>query len=119
MIPGLVSVVVPAYNAAGFLEEAVTSALGQRYPAVEVLVVDDGSTDGTRAVAGRLAGADARVRVIEMPRNTGRPAMPRNLGIAAAAGEFVAFLDADDTWTSWKLADQVSVMNAHADVILV
>ena len=113
-----VSIVIPSYNAEAFLKDSVSSCLAQTYTDLEVLVVDHGSTDGTRALLARLSAGDSRVRCIPMAANTGRPAVARNVGLQAAKGEFVAFLDADDRWTKGKLADQVSVMRAHSKVVM-
>lgn len=88
--PGLVSVVIPCYNQAAYLGSAIESALEQSYPSVEVLVVDDGSTDGPAAVAGRYPA----VRYL-CQANAG-PAAARNAGLRDCAGEYVVFLDADD-----------------------
>jgi glycosyltransferase involved in cell wall biosynthesis len=84
------SIVIPCFNQAAFVGQAIGSALAQTAPGTEVIVVDDGSTDATAEVAGRFAG----VRVIRQP-NTG-VATARNTGLAAASGDFVVFLDADD-----------------------
>ena len=96
-IPGdpLVTVVVPAFNRAATLERCLHSVQAQSYPRWETVVVDDGSTDGTAEVAGRIARQDARVRVV---RHTGRRGAQaaRNSGIHAARGEWIAFLDSDD-----------------------
>jgi glycosyltransferase involved in cell wall biosynthesis len=103
--PGLVSVIVAAYNAAEYLEATCRSALSQTYAPLEVIVVDDGSTDGTAAIVERLASADPRVKLIRQ-RNLG-VAAARNAAIAAARGEFIAPLDADDLWESRKVERQV------------
>lgn len=87
------SVVIPVFNGERFLPEAIRSALSQSLPPLEVLVVDDGSTDGTRAVA---EGFGEPVRVLAQP-NAG-PSAARNRGARAARGEWVAFLDSDDRW---------------------
>ena len=108
---GLVSVVIPAYNAASYVAQAVDSVLSQDYPHVEVIVVDDGSKDDTLEV---LRGYGDRIRVIDQA-NAGPP-RARNAGLAAARGEFVAFLDADDIWLPTKLSAQVGHLRAHADV---
>ncbi|MCT4352367.1 glycosyltransferase [Streptomyces sp. Je 1-79] len=92
----LVSIVVPVYNASATLARALQSALAQTHRAVEVLVVDDCSADGTLLVARQFAAADPRVRVIERPQNSGGCGAPRNNGIDAASGQYVMFLDADD-----------------------
>src|SRR5262245_4518179 len=105
MQPPLASVIIPAYNAERFLRQAVESALAQSYPNVEVLVIDDGSTDGTRQLADELAKADGRLRVITQ-QNAGVGAA-RNRGIAEARGKYIAPLDADDFWYPEKLARQV------------
>lgn len=107
----LVSVVMPAYNAAPYLEAAIRSVLEQDYPAVELIVVDDGSSDGTPEFA---AGFGERVRVL-CQQNAG-PAAARNRGMAAARGELVAFLDADDVWLPGKLRAQVDYLRDHPEV---
>jgi glycosyltransferase involved in cell wall biosynthesis len=98
----LTSVVIPAYNAELFLERTLRSALRQTHSNLEVIVVDDGSTDKTRAIAAAAATTDDRVRIISVPN--GGVAKARNIGIAEANGEFVAFLDADDLWHPTKIA---------------
>ena len=98
----LVSVIIPAYNAEAFLREAAASVLGQEYRPLEVIVVDDGSTDGTAQVA---AGFGEAVRSLRQT-NAG-PAAARNRGITAARGEVFAFLDADDVWTDGALGAQM------------
>ncbi len=103
----VVSVVVPAYQAAGHLAEAVASARAQTLDAIEILVVDDGSTDGTGAVARALAAEDPRVRVLGDGRNRG-VAGARNLGLSAARGAWVAPLDADDRFLPTRLETLVT-----------
>ncbi len=105
--------VIPTYNRAGTILRAVNSVLGQTHSDFEVIVVDDGSSDDT---AGLLAGiGDNRVRLLRHDRNRGAAAA-RNTGVAAAAGEFVAFLDSDDAWLPQKLAVQlVALRAAHPD----
>jgi glycosyltransferase involved in cell wall biosynthesis len=106
-IPGLVSVVIPTFNRAQLCKKAVESALSQTYREIEVIVVDDGSTDNTREIVSSL---DPRVRFL-CQKNSGVSAA-RNLGIQSARGEFIAFLDSDDTWLPWKLRLQVDVLRA-------
>ena len=92
----MVSVIVPAYNAEGTVRETLKSALAQTYENIEVIVVDDGSTDGTGNIIRDVASSDSRVRIIEQA-NAG-VAAARNAGIWQSAGDFVAPLDADDLW---------------------
>jgi len=108
-----VSVVIPTYNYGRFLGAAIESALGQSYPPLEIIVVDDGSTDDTPDVAARYAGKIRYVR----KENAGVSAA-RNTGVAHATGDLVAFLDADDRWLPEKLARQVPLF-ADAAVGLV
>ena len=103
MMAPVVSCVIPVLNGERYLGAALESVLGQTSGAVEVIVADDGSTDGTRDVA---AAFGARVRYLHQA-NAGHAAA-RNLGLAAAAGAFVAFLDADDLWHEDKLARQLA-----------
>lgn len=104
----LVSCIVPVYNGARFIAEAIASILAQDWRPIEVIVVDDGSTDTTPEI---LAGFGAPVRVIRQD-NAG-PVVARNRGIAAATGEFLSFLDADDTWVPGKLGRQVGFLLAE------
>jgi glycosyltransferase involved in cell wall biosynthesis len=105
-----VSVVIPAYNAAATLPETLASVFAQTFTDYEVIVVDDGSTDGTPAL---LASHGERVRVLRKV-NEARPSTTRNVGAKAARGELVAFLDADDRWHPEKLARQVALFAANS-----
>ena len=110
-----VSVIVPTHNRVGLLAEAVHSVLAQTFADFEVIIVDDGSTDRT---ADRVAGiGDPRVQY-HYQVNAG-PSRARNAGIALARGEFVAFLDDDDSWLPEKLERQMDVLTArpHVDVV--
>ncbi|MBR1170982.1 glycosyltransferase family 2 protein [Bradyrhizobium liaoningense] len=101
----MISVIVPAFNAANTIHETVSSALNQTHCNLEVIIVDDGSTDQTGTVAARLAESDLRVRYVY--KENGGVASARNRGIAEAQGEFVATLDADDLWYPTKLERQL------------
>ena len=111
----LVSVVIPVYNGDRFLRDAIDSIRAQSYRPLEIIVVDDGSTDATRAVASHRAG---EVQYVHQ-ENAGTPAA-RNTGLRMAQGTLIGFLDADDLWTDRKLASQVPrLMEAPAvEVIL-
>jgi glycosyltransferase involved in cell wall biosynthesis len=102
-----VSVILPCYNGARFLPEAVTSVRRQQYEPLEILIVDDGSTDATPQVAPQL-GADVRY----FRKDNGGPASARNVGLREARGEVIAFLDADDQWPDGKLALQLARLEA-------
>jgi glycosyltransferase involved in cell wall biosynthesis len=110
----LVSVVIPAHNAAGTIRRALDSALRQAYTKLEVCVIDDGSSDDT---AARADGVDPRVRVVRQS-NQGVSAA-RNAGIAATTGPLVAFLDADDEWLPGKIERQIDLLSRRPEVALV
>ncbi|MDD5354857.1 MAG: glycosyltransferase, partial [bacterium] len=117
----LVSVVIPAYNRANRIINALKSVQGQTYANWEIVVVDDGSTDETVKIVTDYAGREKRIRLIRHERNRGAQAA-RNTGIKAAQGEWVAFLDSDDEWLPASLAlrmavarrDNVKVVHSNA-----
>ncbi|CAN7492851.1 glycosyltransferase family 2 protein [Pseudoduganella sp. LjRoot289] len=98
-----ITVVVPAYNAAAFIGTALASLRAQTHRNWEALVVDDCSSDDTRAVVRQWTEEDDRIRLLELPQNGG-PAAARNAGFDAAQGEWIALLDADDAWEAERLA---------------
>ncbi|HDI58775.1 MAG TPA: glycosyltransferase [Desulfobacteraceae bacterium] len=108
-----VSVILPTYNRAGWLAEAVDSVLGQEYAAFELIVVDDGSSDETPQV---LAAYGDRLRVLRL--ENGGVSRARNRGVAVSRGELLAFLDSDDLWQPGKLAAQVAFMEAHPEIAI-
>lgn len=101
----LVSIVVPAFNAEATIRETVLSALAQTYRAIEVIVVDDGSSDATAAAVAAVAATDARLRLVRT--GNGGPSRARNVGIAASSGAFIAPFDSDDLWHPEKIERQV------------
>jgi glycosyltransferase involved in cell wall biosynthesis len=107
----VVSVIVPVFNGERFLAQAIDSVLAQRYEPLDLIVVDDGSTDATPAIANR---AGVQLRYLRQA-NAG-PAAARNTGIAAARGELLAFLDCDDLWLPGKLARQVERFIARPEL---
>jgi glycosyltransferase involved in cell wall biosynthesis len=108
----LVSVIIPAYNRAHTVSETIDSVLQQTYPMVEVIVVDDGSTDGTQEI---LRGYGTRIRATRQ-ENAGQMAA-RNCGIRAARGEIITFLDSDDVWLPQCLERHIQVLRkAPAEV---
>lgn len=111
----LVSVVIPAYNAEAFIEATLTSVLKQTYQQLEILVVDDGSSDRTAELVEAIAKLDRRVVLLQQA-NSG-VAAARNLGIRQAKGEFIAPLDADDIWYPQNLEKQVKCMVAAGEKV--
>ncbi len=101
-----VSVVLPTYNSAETLTDAIDSIRAQGWPALDIIVVDDGSVDGTSAILEKIISKDLRV----LRQENAGPGAARNRGIEAARGKWVAFLDADDVWLSGKLTAQLNAL---------
>jgi glycosyltransferase involved in cell wall biosynthesis len=106
-----ISVVIPAYNCAHCIGEAVQSVRAQGWPDLQILVVDDGSTDGTAALLRSIQGPD----LVAAAQANGGPGAARNTGIREASGEWIAFLDADDLWLPGKLRAQFDAVAAKPD----
>ena len=104
-----VSVVMPAYNAAATLEASMRSVLEQSHAQLELVVIDDCSSDDSLAIAQRIAARDSRVLVLRLGVNAG-VAAARNAGIQAGVGDWIAFLDSDDRWHPDKLRAQLEHM---------
>jgi glycosyltransferase involved in cell wall biosynthesis len=116
-----VTAIIVFLNAEEFIEEAIASVLAQTYTSWELILVDDGSTDGSTAIArGWVEREPGRIRYVDHPGhgNLGISAA-RNLGLANAMGEYVGFLDADDLWLPEKLAEQVALLESHPDAAMV
>ncbi len=108
----MVSVIIPTYNRKDDLSKAIRSVQKQTERNIEILVCDDGSTDGTKESVDEIIKKDARVRYFDCGHN-GRPAIPRNVGIENSKGEWLAFLDDDDVWNPTKLEAQLFLMNKY------
>lgn len=106
-----VSVITPLYNGREFIEKTIKSVQAQTYTNWEMLIVDDGSTDGSDEVVSRLAESEARIRLLKNPSNQG-VAYSRNHGLKEATGRYVAFLDSDDLWKPEKLQHQIDFMES-------
>lgn len=106
----LVSVIVPLYNADKYISETIYSVLAQTYSNLEIIVVDDCSTDSSRDIVLSLAEEDSRIKLVKLDENYGGPAKPRNIGIDMSNGEYIAFLDADDVWKPEKIEKQMTQM---------
>lgn len=110
-MPGSVSVITAAYNSEDLLAEAVLSVAAQSHPVLEHIVVDDGSSDGTRELVEELRRSFSHLVYIRQPHSGAASA--RNAGIEAATGRYIAFLDSDDTWRAHKLEAQIGFMVAN------
>lgn len=107
-VDNLVSIIMPAFNNAGYICESIDSVLAQTYTDWELWVVDDGSTDNTADVVKKFK--DRRIHYVKQAKNKG-VAAARNLGIEKSQGRFLAFLDSDDIWLPEKLEKQLAFMN--------
>lgn len=107
----VVSVIVAVHNGEAYLEETIQSVLAQTYSLLECIVVDDGSSDNTPQILARYADG-----IVAMAQPQAGAAAARNRGIGAARGEYLAFLDADDTWHPTKLARQMAVLESSSEL---
>jgi len=108
MVAGLVSVITPMYNGGQFVGQTISSVINQTYPAWEMIVIDDGSTDHGPQVVGHYVEKDARIKMLRQAN--GGSAAARNKGIRGAKGQYIALLDADDTWNPDFLEKQLQLM---------
>lgn len=111
----LVSVVIPVFNGDKIIEDTVRNVFTQTYPNIEVVIVNDCSTDTTYDVLERLKISFDRLTVINLDTNSGGPALPRNIGVSHARGVYIAFLDYDDLWHIRKLELQVAYLIASGE----
>ncbi|MCA0430321.1 MAG: glycosyltransferase family 2 protein [Bacteroidetes bacterium] len=109
-----ISVVIPNYNRAELLVNAINSTLNQTYPVLEILICDDGSTDNSKEKVLELN--NEKIKWIDCGKN-GRPAIPRNIGINNSKGNWIAFLDNDDTWQATKIEKQVKALQQSSYLI--
>jgi glycosyltransferase involved in cell wall biosynthesis len=113
-VPTLVSVIVPVHDGEQFLGDALSAIAAQTHRSIEIVVVDDGSSDGSAALAEEFVTRDGRGVVHRRPQ--GGVAAARNTGLAIARGPLIAFCDQDDVWHHEKLARQVAYLDAHPDI---
>lgn len=114
----LVSIVLPAYNATGFISDAIQSVLNQTYQNWKLIVVDDCSTDSTVDVVSFFVENDSRIQLIKSHVHSGGyPSIPRNKGIEVAQGRYIAFLDADDVWEPDKLDSQIALFDGKIPIV--
>lgn len=108
----LISVVIPNYNSAGYIGEAIESVIDQCYDNIEILVVDDCSQDDSIIVIKNLIKKYKCIKLIELAKNSGTPSVPRNVGIQFSQGKYIAFLDSDDVWKRGKLFNQIKYLES-------
>ena len=113
----LLSIIVPAYNIADYIERGVNSVRSQTYRNLEIIVVDDGSTDDTGAICDRISSEDQRVQVIH--KENGGLAEARNAGVEKATGAYIAFVDGDD-WIDSNMYEEMlgALKEQHADLAI-
>lgn len=109
MIENLVSVITPVYNSEKYIKKTVLSVLNQTYPNLEMILVDDCSTDNSKEIILNLQKKDNRVKYVKLDKNSGA-AVARNKGLETANGQFIAFIDSDDVWKQDKLNQQLKFM---------
>lgn len=110
--PALISVIIPVYNGETTLDRAIKSVVNQSYSNLELIIVNDGSTDNTAQIVKSVV--DSRIKYIELGVNKGR-SFARNAGVKASKGKYIAFLDADDEWLSGKLEAQLNYLISKSD----
>lgn len=110
-----ISVVIPAYNSARFLPDAIASIRRQRIGFREIIIVDDGSTDNTEILVQQFHGSD----IVYIKQDNAGPSAARNRGIEAAQSDWIAFLDADDEWTEDKTRIQLAILEQHPELALI
>ena len=115
---GLVSVIMPTHNSEKYLRESIESVLSQTYHHWELIIVDDGSADKSLQIAREYEKQDARVHVLTNPHPIGMPSAPRNVGIKAAKGRFIAFLDSDDIYFKDKIERQLPLFDSNEVVVV-
>jgi len=114
----LISVVMPAYNAEKYINQAVRSVLGQTYSNIELIIIDDSSKDNTFEIMRGYADSDTRVRIYRNSKNCG-VSYTRNFGVSVSNGDWIAFIDSDDVWTKEKLEKQLAYINCNPEAKII
>ena len=114
----IISIILPAFNASGFIRDAIQSIINQTYRDWELIIVDDCSTDNTADVVLSFSERDSRIQLIKSDVHSGGyPSIPRNKGIERAKGRYIAFLDADDIWEPDKLDSQIALFDGKTPIV--
>ena len=106
----LVSVIIPLYNSGHLIKNTINSVLSQTYENIEILVVDDCSTDDSYKIVEEMSKEDSRIKLFQNPENSGA-AVSRNRGLSESSGRYIAYIDADDLWDKEKLEKQIKFLN--------
>ena len=114
-----VSIIIGSYNAEKYIKATLDSVANQTFKSFEAIIVDDCSTDNTAKIIQEYCDKDTRFKLIKLESNSNLPAVPRNVGLKHACGEFVAFLDHDDIWTHKKIQRQISALQVNPQIDLV
>ena len=109
----IVSIITPCYNSKSTIQETIQSVLAQTYPHWEMLIIDDCSTDGSDVIIQQYCKQDARIKYFKTEKPSGSPALPRNIGLDHARGDYICFLDSDDCWFPEKLEEQMKFITQH------
>lgn len=118
MTEKMVSVVIPMYNSEKTIRRALESVINQSYKTIEVIVVNDGSTDNSRNIVEQFIKDNESYNIVLIDQNNSGPSVARNKGIQVANGDYIAFLDSDDYWERDKLSEQVKIMESNPDIYL-
>lgn len=109
----VISIITPCYNAESYIRETINSVISQSFKNWEMIIVDDCSSDNSATIIKDYVAKDSRIRYVKTTMRTGSPAIPRNLGIRKACGDYIAFLDSDDLWLPTKLESQLHFMKSR------
>lgn len=113
----LVSVIMPCYNAEKTISDSINGILSQTYKNFELLIINDCSTDNSFDILKHYLSLDNRIKLFSTDKNTGSPAIPRNIGIQNANGRYIAFCDSDDIWLSTKLEEQILLFDDETSIV--
>lgn len=107
----IISIIMPCYNGEKYIKSAIESVISQTYSEWELLIIDNNSTDNSANIISSYSVIDSRIKLLVCGSKSGTPAAPRNVGIEASTGKYIAFLDCDDIWLPTKLESQLPFFN--------
>lgn len=113
----MVSIIMPCYNGGRYLNSSIGSVISQSYENWELIIVDDCSTDNSVEIIKQFQEKDQRIKLFSTSFPSGGPAVPRNIGLSRASGEYIAFLDADDIWLPEKLSHQMLLFHDNVSIV--